>query len=178
MIARPSGAFAVVLLVVGACSSSGLSPSPTLSTTSSPSPGTSTTTTVVSTEAIEAFRECLDQHGTKIEETSFDAQGLPRLDLVLIGLDFGAPETSTALTECADHLATGALSLEDMPEMQSLVVAALADFSECLRSQGVSDFPDPLPGFSGVGGPYPLAEIPYADPDLDSAAAVCRDRLG
>ena len=114
----------------------------------------------------------------EIEEVPFDAQGLPRLDLVLVGLDFGAPETSTALTECAHYLSTGALSLEEMPELHALVVAALAEFSDCLRSQGVPDFPDPIPGFSGIGGPYPLAEIPYADPDLDSAAAVCRDRLG
>ena len=97
---------------------------------------------------------------------------------MLIELDFGVPETTTALTECADHLTTGALNLENLPELQSLVVSALADFSECLRSQGVPDFPDPIPGFYGVGGPYPLDEIPYGDPDLDLAASVCRDRLG
>jgi hypothetical protein len=42
---------------------------------------------------------------------------------------------------------------------------------------GVEDFPDPVPGFIGIGSPYPVAEIPYSDPGFASAVSACRAAL-
>jgi hypothetical protein len=42
---------------------------------------------------------------------------------------------------------------------------------------GVEDFPDPVPGFIGIGSPYPIAEIPYSDPGFASAVTACRAAL-
>jgi len=39
----------------------------------------------------------------------------------------------------------------------------------------VEDFPDPVPGFDGVGSPFPNSRIPWTDPDLPDAMAACRD---
>jgi hypothetical protein len=42
---------------------------------------------------------------------------------------------------------------------------------------GVEDFPDPVPGFSGIGSPFPVAEIPYSDPGFATAVSACREAL-
>jgi hypothetical protein len=42
---------------------------------------------------------------------------------------------------------------------------------------GVEDFPDPVPGFIGIGSPFPVAEIPYSDPAFAAAVTACRQAL-
>ena len=46
-----------------------------------------------------------------------------------------------------------------------------------MRESGVEDFPDPVPGFTGVGAPFSVAEIPYSDPEFATAATACREAL-
>jgi len=67
----------------------------------------------------------------------------------------------------------GALDLGYDADYRDAVVGQLAAFSRCLRARGVEDFPDPIPGFIGIGSPYPGAEIPYNDPDLPDAVIRC-----
>jgi len=63
------------------------------------------------------------------------------------------------------------------PILREAVVDSLERFSVCVRSRGVAEFPDPKPDYNGIGGPYPVAEIPYDDPDLADAVVVCNTRL-
>lgn len=166
------------LMVATACSAATPDTSPTVPASTIPtSPSTSTTSTVPALEATRAFRGCLADHGIIIEVIPFDARGRPRLDLVMRDVDFADPEDVAALADCSGLLSTGALELSGSPELQRSVMLLLGDFSECVRSHGVTDFPDPIPGYSGIGGPYPAAEIPFADPDLGKAVENCRDRL-
>lgn len=44
-------------------------------------------------------------------------------------------------------------------------------------SSGIEDFPDPVPGFVGVGPPFPLAEIPYGDAGFAEAVRFCRQAV-
>ena len=125
-----------------------------------------------------AYEACLVDNGVAIEPIPYDATGRPRLELVMTDVDLTDPETVDALTRCASNLSTGALDLTGSPVLQSEVSDLLKEFSECVRSRGVNEFPDPVADFTGVGGPYPLAEIPYDDPDLADAIGVCRERLG
>jgi hypothetical protein len=119
----------------------------------------------------------MDESGIDLEPIPFDAQGRPRLELVFPDVDFADPEAVMALTSCAGFLETGALDLTSNPLLGVGVVELLNEFSQCVRSKGVPDFPDPIEGFSGIGGPYPLAEIPFADPDLEGAVDTCRSRI-
>ena len=164
-------------LVVSACTEAALQPSPTEPTTPPTTLPGSTTTTQVALEAVTAYETCLADNGVDIEPIPYDATGRPRLELVMRDVDFTDPETVDALTRCASNLSTGALDLTDSPVLRGQVNDLLADFSDCVRRHGVDGFPDPVPGFTGVGGPYPLAEIPYDDPDLGDAIAVCRERI-
>lgn len=126
---------------------------------------------------MNAFRVCLMDHGIEIEEIPVDATGRPRLDLVLVTLDFGDPAVAEAVSACSEHLETGALDLGGEDVLRQEILEQLTDFSRCMVDLGVEDFPDPLPGFVGVGSPFPVAEIPYSDPDFAAAVAVCRTAL-
>ncbi|MEA1903500.1 MAG: hypothetical protein U9N56_08250 [Actinomycetota bacterium] len=169
----------VILVALGAaaCTSDpgGSSPTdPTAPTTTIPA---TTTTTLPTDEAVQRFESCLAESDLDLDPITLDAQGRLRLDLLLPDLDFTNEESIVALSVCSEYLTTGALDLTANPLLKEKVVGLLAGFSECLRSRGVSDFPDPIEGFSGIGGPFPLAEIPYADPDLAEAVEACRERL-
>lgn len=133
-----------------------------------------TTTTLSVEEATAAFQSCLINNGVTITEIPFDSQGRPRLELAMTGVDFDDPRAVEALTSCSGLLAQGALDLSAWPSLRVMVQEALVDFAECVRMQGVVDFPDPVRDFSGVGGPFLLDEIPYDDPDLEAAVARCR----
>ena len=165
-------------LAVAACTPQVRAPSPTAApavvTTTVPA---TTTTTLSIEEATLQFRSCLSERGVAVDEIPFDARGRPRLELALVGVDFGDPGAIESLTECSDLLNDGALDLTIWPQLQETVQAALESFSECVRTHGVLTFPDPVSPFVGIGGPYPLEEIPFEDPDLEAAVAICVERV-
>jgi hypothetical protein len=79
-----------------------------------------------------------------------------------------------ALESCGRHLTNGPLDLSPDPELRDLMQNYLIELAECLRLWGVQDFPDPIPGFDGVGAPFPSNEIPWTDPNLPKAVRQCR----
>lgn len=163
-------------LAVTACTPGTDQPSATdapVTTTTIPT----TTTTASSAEAVIAFRECMAENGVEIEEVPIDAMGRPRLDLVMITLDFSDPEVAQAVSLCSEHLEAGALDLGAEDTLREAIVERLQEFSRCMVDRGVEDFPDPVPGYLGIGPPFPAAEIPYSDPEFGAAVQVCRAAL-
>lgn len=169
----------VLTLSAVACATPETEPSPTVSAAPSTTlVGSTTTTTLAALQAVTAYEACLDENGISIEPIPYDANGRPRLELVMRDVDLTDEDNIQALTRCAANLSSGALDMSDTPALAEKVNELLAEFSLCVRDQGVEEFPDPIPGFSGVGGPFPLAEIPYSDPDLSGAIDYCGERLG
>jgi hypothetical protein len=163
-----------LVVAIGACTPDLGGPSgtdPVSTTTTAP---TTTSTTTATGAAVEAFRACLGEHDVVIEEVPLDATGRPRLDLVIVSLDFGDPVVAEALATCSASLNTGALDLGAEDELRREINEELREFSRCMRANGVTDFPDPVPGFTGVGAPFSVAEIPYGDPNLAAGAQACR----
>ena len=167
----------VTCALASACTGDGESPSDTAVPAPTTSTAPSTTTTIVPDVAVESFRSCLGDNGIEIEEVPLDATGHPRLELVMATLDFGDPATAEAVSVCSEHLEAGALDVGGDDRLRQIVVEQLHSFSRCMVDLGVEDFPEPLPGFVGVGSPFPVAEIPYADPGFANAVTVCRARL-
>ena len=165
------------MLSLAACTSDSGGSSPTDPTTPVTTIPATTTTTIAQLEALEEFRGCLADDGVEIDPISLDGQARPRLDLAMSDLDFSDPVVINSVSRCSEILAAGALDLSGATLIGDQVVSVLSRFSECVRSQGVPDFPDPVEGFIGIGGPYPVAEIPYADPDLETAVQECRRRI-
>ncbi len=128
-------------------------------------------------QGAEAFRSCLAEQGVEIDVIPVDATNRPRLDLALEGLDLTDPVLTESMAACSPVLETGALDLSSEELLRILVVDQLSAFSQCARDMGVQSFPDPVPGFSGVGSPYAVAEIPYSDPLFRDAVEICRSRI-
>lgn len=171
---RRSAALSALLLIAACTPNVGPSPTrPSATTTSSSTPAT----TVPPELAVSDYETCLSNKGLDIGPIPFDATGRPRLDLVIRNVDFADPDHVEALSGCAEHLTAGALDLGMEPVLRALVMSNLVEFSACVRSHGVPDFPDPLADFNGIGNPYLPAELPYDEPDLSSAVETCRARL-
>lgn len=163
---------------VAACDAEPRQPSPTEAQEATTTTVPATTTTTLSVEEATAnFASCLTDRGVRIGEIPLDSEGRPRLELVLDDVDFSDSDAITALADCSEPLAQGALELSIWPRLQERVQQVLEEFSACVRSHGVVNFPDPVRLFGGVGGPYPLEEIPFDDPDLESAVDICADRI-
>lgn len=138
---------------------------------------TTTSTTLPSADSTIAYTDCLREHGVEVDSIRLDGNGRPRLDLVNSQLDYSDPATVEALSVCAGILSNGALDLGYDPEFRDSVMDQLTAFSRCVRARGVGEFPDPIPGFIGIGSPFPAAEIPYSDQGLSAAVAACQQTV-
>jgi hypothetical protein len=165
----------VALTAAVGCGPAALSPSPTV-----PPPTTApgeTTTTITPAAGTARLENCLRAYGLEIPPIPLDAQGRPRLELSLAGVNFGNARNAEAIQACAVHMTTGALGLEGSEVIRTSVIQMLKDYSECVRLRGVPEFPDPVEDFDGVGPPFPADRIPFHDPDLPAAADTCRARV-
>lgn len=159
---------------------------PTIPSADDVVPATTTPATTSTTEprltleeASLQFTACMRDQGIDLPDLRLDAEGRPLLGEAFDDVDLASDEFRTALTACSDILTrAGALDLSTDPELQAALIDQLVTFSECMRTEGVEDFPDPSPGFTGTGSPYPLGLVPFDDPDFESAVSTCQDRLG
>lgn len=138
---------------------------------------TTTTTTIAGDAAATEYAACLRTGGVEVDDIPIDATGRPMLDAINEQLDYSDPATVEALSACAGILSEGALDLGFDEDFRQAVVDQLAAFSRCVRARGVDAFPDPVPGFIGIGSPYPVAEIPYDDADLPAAVEACEKSI-
>ena len=169
--------FTLVMVMVAACTPGPDVPSATAPPATTTTLPPTTTVTVMSDVAVDEFRSCLADRGLEIEEVPLDATGHPRLDLVMVTLDVSDPATADAVSTCSELLETGALDFGDDDVLRQQILEQLQEFSRCMVELGVEDFPDPVPGFVGVGSPFPVAEIPYSDPGFTTAVTACRQVL-
>lgn len=164
----------LLLAVLSACTAAS-----TVTTATTTSVNTTTTTSVLSPEeATSQFQLCLSGYSVETEVPLGD-DGRPDLTALEQTLRDDLTAMRIALTSCAAHLAaSGALDLSDEPVLREAVRTHLTNFSICMRSQGVDDFPDPVPDFDGTGLPYPIADLPMADPEFGSAIEACTAAVG
>ena len=162
----------VAVTIAGGCTAApGGVPEPTVLSV------TTTTTTVAGDAAATQYVACLRAEGVEVDDIPIDANGRPMLDAINDQLDYTDPATVKAISACAGVLSEGALDLGFDEDFRQEVVEELAAFSRCVRARGVDAFPDPIPGFIGIGSPYPVAEIPYDDADLPAAVEACEQTI-
>lgn len=179
---------AVLLLLVAACgggdddSDSGLEGVARLDEDgggSAPADGSDADARVSFEDGLLEFTICMRDNDVPIPDIQVDASGAPRIPVeALQDIDTSSPEFLTAFNACVGILADAApVDITADPELNAAVQDQLQDFSECMRANGVTSFPDPLPGFDGTSSPFPITEIDTTHPDLESALDECQELI-
>ena len=130
-------------------------------------------------DALLEFTRCLREEGLDVPDVQLDAEGAPMIGPEdVAGIDLDSPAVRAAFDACLPILtAAGAFSFGSDPELQALLQDSLQAFAECMRGEGISDFPDPDAGGSGV--PFPItAFADFADDAFQDALDTCRDQIG
>ena len=159
---RPLAALAMVALIIAGCSD-------TSAETDTGSGGDQNATD--RGKAIK-FAECMRDNGVS-EFPDADASGGMTIDGVVNGssLDPSTPTWKEAIRACKDLQPAGFMGDQDVSDEEQEV---RLEFAQCMRDNGVPDFPDPAKG-------EPLVDtrrIPSAAGNMDAinaAMRTCRD---
>ncbi len=136
-----------------------------------------TTTRLSADDAVLELTRCMRDQGIDVPDIGLTADGA--LDLNpedLVGIDLESDEFQNAFTICIPIFQlSGGFDVALDPELEAIIQDQLQEFSQCMRDNGVADFPDPQ---TGAGTPYPLsAFLGFGDPVFEDALEVCRQTV-
>lgn len=135
-----------------------------------------TTSTRLSTdEALLEVTRCMRDNGIEVPDIGITADG--QLDLApedMEGVDLEDEEFQAVVASCLGAFRSSVgfdVSLD--PELDAAYQDQLMEFSQCMRDNGITDFPDPQ---AGAGTPYPLsAWADFGEPEFQDAVEVCQE---
>jgi hypothetical protein len=119
------------------------------------------------------FAECMRKNGVR-EFPDPDASGALTIDAVANGssLDTNSAAFTQAIAACKDLQPPGFTGTKRSPEQQQ----AALKFAQCIRDNGVKDFPDPAPDGALIDtSRMPGSPGARSIPGLDAALQKCRD---
>ncbi len=139
------------------------------STPASGGTGSGSSNTPTTREQAVKFAECIRSHGYK-DFPDPDASG----DFGTFGISVSPEVWAKALDACKDLQPPGSFSSNRSPEEQ----AASLKFAQCIRDNGVTDFPDPANGDPLIDtNKIPSVHVAGGMDRLRAALAKCRDLL-
>jgi hypothetical protein len=142
-------------LVLSACSQSDEDPG----VASAGGAETGTETSV--TPDAQAFTECMRDNGVDMADPDPDT-GQPEFDPEVVGTE----AFQTAMDACQELMPAGVREPADPGELDQYQA-----FAECMRENGLPDFPDPQPG--GEGGLFPNSGADRNSPEFQQATEAC-----
>jgi hypothetical protein len=136
-----------------------------------------TTTRIDADEAVLEVTRCMRDRGLEVPDIGITNDG--QLDLRpedFENIDVDSDEFQEAFTSCiAVFQLSGGFDVALDPELEALFQDQLQDFSQCMRDNGIGDFPDPQ---TGTGTPYPLtAFADFTDSTFQNALETCRETV-
>ena len=167
----------VAALVAGGCGGSGDEEQGVLTLEETGNDSVTTTTRLTADEAVLEVTRCMRDRGLEVPDIGVTSDG--QLDLRpqdLVGIDLESEEFQEAFTSCiAVFQLSGGFDVSLDPELEALFQDQLQEFSQCMRDNGVADFPDPQ---TGSGTPYPLsAFLGFGDATFEDALETCRQTV-
>ncbi len=122
------------------------------------------------------FSECMQTHG----EPSFpdpDSSG----QITVSGVNPSSPEYERAQRECAKYAPNK--GQPPSPAQQAKMLANALKYSQCMRSHGITDFPDPTSGPNGQGVAISIKASPGSNlnpnnPQFQAAQRKCQGIMG
>ena len=166
---RTLPALAVVALISAGCGSNAPSDTGTATTA-----GTGDKPATTREKAVR-FAECMRENGVR-EFPDPDASGELTIDGVVNGssLDTSTPAWKGAIGACKDLEPSGFTGHKRSSEQQS----AALEFAQCIRENGVTDFPDPTAGAPLVDtNRIPSSSRPGGMDILNAAMRKCGDEF-
>jgi hypothetical protein len=122
-------------------------------------------------EGVLDFAQCMREEGINFPDPTFDIDGNPQFDNVDVENE---DEFEEAFTNCEDILRNALPEQFDLdPEVEAALVDASLEFSQCMRVEGISNFPDPTPGEFGFFA-FRDAEIEWTSDDVQEAFEICQ----
>ena len=122
-------------------------------------------------EGVLNFAQCMREEGINFPDPTFDIDGNPQFDNVDVENE---DEFEEAFTNCEDILRNALPEQFDLdPEVEAALVDASLEFSQCMREEGISNFPDPTPGEFGFFA-FRDAEIEWTSDDVQKAFEICQ----
>jgi hypothetical protein len=182
---RPLAALAMVALITASCSNTPAATgtgssggNKTAASASSPESVASTgssggNSTAATREQAVKFAECMRKNGVR-EFPDPDASGQLTIDAIANGssLDTNSAAFKQAISACKDLEPPGFTGGKRSPEQQK----AALKFAQCIRDNGVKDFPDPAPDAPLVDtNRIPSAARNGGMSILNAAMQKCRD---
>lgn len=168
-----------IMVLVAACGGSGddVESDGVLTLDDSQTAAVTSTTRLTADEAVLEVTRCMRERGLDVPDIGVTADG--QLDLRpedLTGIDVESDEFQEAFTSCvAVFQLSGGFDVSLDPELEALFQDQLQEFSQCMRDNGVADFPDPQ---TGSGTPYPLsAFVAFNDAAFQEALETCRQTV-
>ncbi len=164
---RPLAALALIAIValIGGCGSS----APAETGTGS---GGGNNTAAHAQQAVK-FAECMRSNGVS-NFPDPGASGKLTIDAIANGssLDTSTPAFKQAISACKDLEPPGFMGSKRSSQQEH----AALEFAQCIRENGVNDFPDPIPDGPLVDtGRIPSAAEPGGMSSLHAAMQKCRD---
>jgi hypothetical protein len=163
---RPLAALALFAMVglISACGSSAPAPS-----------GRGGNNTAANAQKAVKFAECMRSNGVS-EFPDPGASGKLTIDGVVNGssLDPSAPAFKQAISACKDLEPPGFMGQKATPQQMN----ARLKFAQCMRDNGVKDFPDPTPNGPLIDTnriPSLAGKDPRSDPGLNASMHKCGD---
>jgi predicted small lipoprotein YifL len=166
---RPLVALALVALISAGCGSNGPSETGTASSTgTATSTGTGGKKHATGQDKAVKFAECIRAHGVP-HFPDPNAKGE-----FVFGIDVSPAVWTKAVDACKDLQPPGSLSSKRSPKQQT----ASLRFAQCIRENGVKDFPDPANGEPLINTyKIPSSNRPGGMTILNAATEKCRDLL-
>jgi hypothetical protein len=118
------------------------------------------------------FAQCLRQHGSSVPDPTFDSQGNPQWQVKVDDIPMAQRQPCLPLMQQAIQARGGPAVGGPLTPAQ---LAQYTKFSQCMRSHGVPNFPDPDP--NGGDANIVQAGIDPKSPQVQQAYQQCRPLL-
>lgn len=152
--------------------------SSTTTTTSPPAGSSNTNTAADHVDALE-YAQCMRTHGVPTFPDPTRNSINPIKDFDMNGIDLSSPKYTAANKACSHLLPNGG---QPAPAENQQQLANLLRQARCMRSHGISDYPDPTVSANGNVSPGLLQGGPNSDlnpnnPIFQRAAKACELRV-
>lgn len=127
------------------------------------------------TRLLDDWATCMRSHGDSDQvDPTVDADGVIQITL---GDSSGIRGPNGEATSCGTYLTAAQTALRGGKPVPTPDQAALLKFSQCMRANGVPDYPDPATG-NGAVRALPGSDLNPANPTFQHASNLCSNETG